>query len=378
GLRVGAERPREGGPEAGQVRAALARVDVVREREHGLLIAVVVLERHLHHRVALARLEVEHLGVDRRLVLVHVLDELDDPARVVEDVLSIIALVLDRDLQTAIEERELAEAVGQRVERERRLLEDLRVRLEADDRPVLARLLARREFPLRDPELVALGPDAARPADLELEPLAERVDHRDADAVEAARDLVRRVLELAAGVEHGEDHLGRWLAALLVGIDGNPAPVVPHRAGAVRVQDTAEVVARPRERLVDRVVDDLIDEVVDPVRPGVPDVHRRALADRLQALEDLDVARGIGLGGHAATRSPARTSQRAPSAAGNAGSAVVRNTCSAAPSSARTLARPGASSSESASSSSRTGGVPVASATGSTSARRRASASSRC
>src|SRR5437879_10520869 len=31
GLRVAADRPREGGPEAGQVRAAFARVDVVRE-----------------------------------------------------------------------------------------------------------------------------------------------------------------------------------------------------------------------------------------------------------------------------------------------------------------------------------------------------------
>src|SRR5205823_2402799 len=38
--------------EAGQMRAALARVDVVREGEHALLIAVVVLERDLDLDVA--------------------------------------------------------------------------------------------------------------------------------------------------------------------------------------------------------------------------------------------------------------------------------------------------------------------------------------
>ena len=51
------------------------------------------------------------------------------------------------------------------------------------------------------------------------------------------------------------------------------------------------VFAWPGHRLVDRVVDDFVDEVVEAARPGVADEHAGALADGLQALEDLDVLR---------------------------------------------------------------------------------------
>src|SRR6188472_2889680 len=49
------------------------------------------------------------------------------------------------------------------------------------------------------------------------------------------------------------------------------------------------VVAVAGQRLVDRVVDDLVDEVVQAAYAGRADVHPRALAHRLEALEDGDV-----------------------------------------------------------------------------------------
>ena len=52
-------------------------------------------------------------------------------------------------------------------------------------------------------------------------------------------------------------------------------------------------VAVAGQRLVDRVVDGLVHEVMQAVGAGVADVHGRALADRLESLEDLDVARGV-------------------------------------------------------------------------------------
>ena len=62
-----------------------------------------------------------------------------------------------------------------------------------------------------------------------------------------------------------------------------------------------------RHRLVDRVVDDLPDEVVQAARVGRADVHARALANGLEALEDLDAGGGVvGAAGALAPRRCAR------------------------------------------------------------------------
>ena len=110
----------------------------------------------------------------------------------------------------------------------------------------------------------ALHEDAAVAVDLGHQPLGEGVDDADADAVEAARDLVAVAAELAAGVEHGHDDLERALAALVRHRrDGDAAAVVGHGARAVRVEGDLDPVAVARERLVNAVVDDLVDEVVE-------------------------------------------------------------------------------------------------------------------
>src|SRR5262249_10198595 len=296
--------------ESSQVRATFPRVDVVREREQVLLVAVVVLKRDLDLDPVLLALEEEHLGMDRCLVLVQVLDELDDAALVEEAVAALVALILDRDLEALVQEGQLAQAIGQGVERERGLLEDLPVRLEAHDRAVLRRLLASPQLALRHAVLVALRPDVAASADLDLEPLAQSVDDRDSDAMQPAGHLIGRVFELASGVQHGQDDLGRRAPAFLVNVYGNPAPVIADRTGPVAVQDDLEAVTIAGQRLVHGVVDCFIAQMMESISAGVADVHRRALADGLQALEHLDVARRVSFRAHAAPLTAAKSMLR--------------------------------------------------------------------
>src|SRR5262245_62547634 len=129
---------------------------MVSEGDYVLLAAVAVLDAHFDLDTVLPPLEEQHLGMNRGLVLVEVLDELDDPALVQERVAPLVALVLDDDLEPLVEERQLAQAIGERVEGERRLLEDLWVGLEADDGAVLRGLLALGELVLRHAVLVVL------------------------------------------------------------------------------------------------------------------------------------------------------------------------------------------------------------------------------
>jgi hypothetical protein len=125
--------------------------------------------------------------------------------------------------------------------------------------------------------------------DLQLQPVAERVDHRDADAVQTARDLVAVLVELTAGVQLGHDDLGRRDALALVDVDGDAATVVGDRHRAVGVEDDLHLGGVTGQGLVDGVVDHLIDHVVQArAVVGVADVHAGALAHRVQALQHLD------------------------------------------------------------------------------------------
>ncbi len=131
---------------------------------------------------------------------------------------------------------------------------------------------------------------AAVAADLHLEPARKRVHDRDADAVQAARDLVALAAELAAGVEHREHDLGRGLVGIFgVRIDRNAAAVVDDTTAAVGQQRDVDAGRVTRERLVDGVVDDLVHEVVQTRGTGRTDVHTGAFAHRLKTLENRDV-----------------------------------------------------------------------------------------
>jgi creatinine amidohydrolase/Fe(II)-dependent formamide hydrolase-like protein len=119
-------------------------------------------------------------------------------------------------------------------------------------------------------------------ADLDLQQFGQRVDDRQADAVQSAGDLVAAaVAELAAGVQDRQDDLdGRQL---LLGHrrDRNAATVVVHRDGVVGMDRDVDERAVAGERLVDGVVDNLVDEVVQAAHTGRPDVHPGSLANGL-------------------------------------------------------------------------------------------------
>ena len=145
--------------------------------------------------------------------------------------------------------------------------------------------------------LVAL----AAAVDLQLKPVREGVDHRNAHPVQAAGNLVGVLVEFSPGVELGHDHLGRRNPFALVDVGGDAAAVVGDRARAVGVEDHLDLGGVAGQGLVDGVVDHLIDHVVQArAVVGVADVHAGALAHRVQALEHLDRIRAIvggGLGG---------------------------------------------------------------------------------
>jgi hypothetical protein len=139
--------------------------------------------------------------------------------------------------------------------------------------------------------LLAVAPDA------QVEPVGERVHHRHAHAVQAARDLVAVLVELTPGMELGHDDLGGRDALLLVDVHRDAAAVVADRDGAVGVDADLHLGGVAGQHLVDAVVHDLVDHVVEArAVVGVADIHARALAHGIQALENLDGFGAVGGG----------------------------------------------------------------------------------
>ena len=201
GLGVGVHRAGERRTEAGEVRAALDRVDVVGEGEDRFVVGLGVLHRDLDDDIVLLALEIDHVRVHRRLVAVEVLDKLQDAAVVFEHLHAAGGLLLERDLRAAVEEGELAQAGGKDVPLEAALVrEDRHVRHEGDLRAGLGGFADGDQLGHLHAALEALVVDLAVALDLDLQPFGEGVDAGDADSVQAARNLVGVGIKLAAGM----------------------------------------------------------------------------------------------------------------------------------------------------------------------------------
>ena len=293
-LREGVEAAGESSLEAREVGAPVVGVDVVREAEDVLVVAVVPLHRDLDDDAFARALEEDRRLVQHLLVAVQVLDEARDAPFVLEALVLAVALVVQGDEDAPVQEAELAQPLGEGVGVVDRGLEDLGIGLEGDLGAPLVRDPGVLETRHRLPALVALPVDLLVAPDLHLEALGEGVDHRDAHPVKSPRDLVGPLVELASGVELREHHLGRVHPDHGgVGAHGNPATVVDHRHRVVDVDGDPNLGAVARERLVHGVVDHLVDEVVQARLSGAADVHGGADAYGLEPLQDADVPRPV-------------------------------------------------------------------------------------
>ncbi len=148
--------------------------------------------------------------------------------------------------------------------------------------------------PVGDAHVEGLEPVEAVALDVDLDALGQRVDHRDADAVQTAGDLVAAAAELAAGVQHGEHDRDRGELLARRDVDRDAPAVVADLDAAVGHDRDLDAVAEAGQRLVDGVVNDLPHQVVQAALTGRADVHAGALADRLEPLQHLDGAGVVG------------------------------------------------------------------------------------
>ena len=272
--------------------AAVLLRDVVGEAEHRFLVSVGPLHRHVDRGALVLRRKVDDLLVQRGFQLRQMLDERANSALVFEHVVLVRALVEQFDLDARVEEGQLTQALGEDVVMEFGVGENFRTRVEAHRGAASRRRSDLLQRIQRFAETIFLLMLVAFAVDRQAQMVRQRIDHRDADAMQTAGNLVRVVVEFAARMQHGHDDLSRRHALFGVNADRNAATIVDHADRAVGMDRDDHMIAVTRKRFVDRVVDDLEHHVMQSgAVVGVADVHARTLSHRLEAFENLDVAR---------------------------------------------------------------------------------------
>ena len=198
------------------------------------------------------------------------------------------------NLDSLGQEGELAQPVGQHVEAELDILEDLLVGLEPGHCPVPGRVTDDRDGLLGRAAHVALVIDLALAVDFHLAPLRKGIHDRRADPVKTAGNLVGVLVEFPARIELGHDDLEGADLLRRMDVDGDSPAVVLHENHVSLQQLHRDGGTRADERLVDRVVHDFEDQLVKAVQARGADVHAGPLPDVLQTLEYLYVVGAIG------------------------------------------------------------------------------------
>src|SRR5690606_32588225 len=250
-LDVVVDGPGQRAAETGEMGTTILLRDVVRVAVHVLLIGVIPLQSELDDDGTFLSSEVDDGVVDRRVVAVEKPHELPDPALVLKYLVFVFPLVDQLDADPRVEERELTHPLGDQVVVEIDVGEDLRARLEADDRAALVGRahVGKRRLRLAHPILLLVAPAAS--VNRQVEIFRKRVDDRHTDAMETARDLVGRIIELPAGMQDGHDHLGGGTALLRVDIHRNSTAVVSYGNRLVRMNRDGDVGTVTGERFVD-------------------------------------------------------------------------------------------------------------------------------
>ncbi len=232
-LDVAVEGTGEGSAETGQMRTTIALRDIVGVTEHVFLIGVVPLQGDFHPHAILFGAEIDDVGVDWVLVAVEVLHERLDATFVLKHVFAAFTPAVNQvDAYPGVEERQLAQALGEDVVVEFGLGEDRGARVKAYCCSRTRAVTDFSQWRFRFAQMVNLPVELAIAADGQFQFVGKSIHHRYPNPVQAAGYFVRVVIKLAACVQDGHDNLRRRASFFRMDVDRNTTPVIGylHRA----------------------------------------------------------------------------------------------------------------------------------------------------
>ena len=111
--------------------------------------------------------------------------------------------------------------------------------------------------------------------------------------MQSAGNLVRMIVELAAGMQFGHNDLDGRYFFFFVNPHRNAPSVIDHTDAVVIMNGDVDLAAITCHGLVDAVVHNLVDQMMQAGDIHVSNVHSRPFADRFQAFQYFNVVFGV-------------------------------------------------------------------------------------
>ena len=294
-LRVFLHYTRESRTETGYVGTTLNGIDVIDVGVYVLVEVGVVDHSYLNRRTVFLGIQMNHLADERRTGTVDITNELTQTLLRVELLFLAVTLcvfhafVLQHDLDTGIQERQLTHTVREDIPVINGLGEDRIIRPELHERTGLTllpvtcslRLCDRMHRSQRFSLLVILAVDSTLTVHLHVHLLRERIHTTHTYTVETTGYLVTILVELTTGVEHGHNNFQRTLMLLRMHIYRNTTTVILNGNGVILVDMNGYLITETGECLINGVIHHFINQVVQTLKRYIADIHRRTFTHRL-------------------------------------------------------------------------------------------------
>src|SRR4029453_4756283 len=156
------------------------------------------------------------------------LDKTNNAALIEQLVFFLAPLILDGDFHSSIQERQLAQSLGENVEAELGSFEDLGIGLKGNSCPALLGCADFLQTSLRLAPLLALLINFSVVLDLDFQGFFQTVNGEAPPSVKTAGNFVRSFIELAPRVELCKHNLGGGDFFRLMNVHGNTAAIVDY------------------------------------------------------------------------------------------------------------------------------------------------------
>ena len=244
------------------MRAAVNGVDGVGEGKNIFGVAIVVLQCDFDVDLLALAFHVNGRIVERLFAAIQVLHEFSDAAGETEFSFFVGAFVFQRYFQAFIQEGQLAETLRKRVETVNGCSENFGVRVKGDFRSSFPSFTGGFQLGCGHAFFVGLLPDFAVAPDFQIEPIRERVDNRDAHAVQSARNFVSVAIKFSARVKHGHDYFRGGFLFGGVHVHGDATAVVDYGDAVIVVDRHVDFIAEAGHGFVHGIVHNFPDEMM--------------------------------------------------------------------------------------------------------------------